>query len=99
MSRQSEKNWRLIGAVFLSSILITLLFWNIVPASLQANESSDYIYFYEPVAQNLLAGHGLTTANGEFATAYPPGYPLLLAIVKSPSWLLFLERFACFGAW
>jgi 4-amino-4-deoxy-L-arabinose transferase-like glycosyltransferase len=37
------------------------------------------MYFYEPVARNILAGHGVITSNGTPALRYPPGYPLLLA--------------------
>jgi len=70
------------GMIFLvlaASVVIILLFRSILPASLAANESSDYVSFYEPVARNLLAGHGLVTNSGTAAIQYPPGFPLLLA--------------------
>lgn len=66
-------------AIFTVSLSAVLLFWAILPANLQKNESSDYITFYEPVARNLLAGKGFTHADGTVATRYPPGYPLILA--------------------
>mgnify|MGYP002146723110 CR=1 FL=1 len=56
-----------------------LLFWRFVPTGPQASENSDYLNYYEPVAQNLAAGKGLVTNNGLPGTHYPPGYPLLLA--------------------
>ena len=70
--------WPII-LVFLTSILVTLLFWAVLPAQFRINDSSDYISFYKPVAQNILAGHGLITPDGGHALRYPPGYPLLLA--------------------
>ena len=66
-------------AVFTTSILVTILFWMSLPDSFQINENSDYVAFYEPVAHNILEGHGFTLANGTPAIRYPPGYPLLLA--------------------
>jgi hypothetical protein len=69
----------LILIVLAASIVITLLFWSILPARMSANESADYVSFYEPVARNLLAGHGPVTNDGTAAVRYPPGYPLLLA--------------------
>jgi 4-amino-4-deoxy-L-arabinose transferase-like glycosyltransferase len=65
--------------VLLTSMLVTLLFWRMLPAPLQTNDNSDYTRFYEPVARNLLAGHGLVTPDGSPALRYPPGYPLMLA--------------------
>lgn len=71
----------------LCSLLAVLVFWRIVPAEAQANENSDYQYFYEPVAQNLAAGKGLVTNDGTLALHYPPGYPLLLAATfKLAAW-------------
>lgn len=73
--------------VALCSLAALLLFWRIVPADSQTNENSDYLNFYEPVAQNLMAGKGLVTNNGQPATHYPPVYPLLLAAAfKTASW-------------
>jgi 4-amino-4-deoxy-L-arabinose transferase-like glycosyltransferase len=66
--------------VFATSVLVTLLFWAILPSSFSFNESSDYATHYEPVARSLLAGNGFTIANVP-ATRYPPGYPMLLAAV------------------
>jgi 4-amino-4-deoxy-L-arabinose transferase-like glycosyltransferase len=66
-------------AVFVASVLVIVVFWRILPASLQINENSDYKSFYEPVARRVLQGTGLTHADGTPATRYPPGYPILLA--------------------
>jgi hypothetical protein len=68
------------AAVVVASILVTLVFWTILPARFQINEySPDYRRFYEPVARSILAGHGFITANGTPAISYSPGYPLVLA--------------------
>src|SRR5215831_16373312 len=68
-----------VGVVFVTSILVTFVFWMILPDTFRINESSDYISFYEPVGRNILAGRGFTRADGSPALVYPPGYPLLLA--------------------
>ena len=67
------------GLVFVTSILVTSLFWRILPDTFRINENSDYIGFYEPVGRNILEGRGFTCVDGTPAIAYPPGYPLLLA--------------------
>ncbi|MCP5118474.1 MAG: hypothetical protein GY953_47285, partial [bacterium] len=46
-------------------ILGILLFWLILPAHFQANESTDFTDFYRPVARSLLAGDGLVDHNGD----------------------------------
>ncbi|MDQ3010056.1 MAG: glycosyltransferase [Acidobacteriota bacterium] len=74
-------------AVALCSLAALLTFWRFVPSGPQANENSDYLNYYEPVAQNLAAGKGLVTNDGLPAIHYPPGYPLLLAAAfKLTSW-------------
>ncbi len=83
--------------VFALSILVTAAFWAALPVSWRSNESSDYLYFYAPVAQRLLAGQGITLADGELATRYPPGYPLLLAGVFALAELLDLPQETVLG--
>jgi len=65
-------------AIFAASILVTVGFWQILPASFRVNEGSDYIVYYEPVARNLVAGKGLTL-DGQPDISHPPGYSLVLA--------------------
>lgn len=78
---QPGQLWWPIAAVFATSILVTVLFWTILPATVQINESGDFSTFYEPVARNILAGRGFTLPDGTPAIRYPPGYPLLLAAI------------------
>lgn len=61
------------------SILVTIVFWTMLPATFRKNENSDFITFYEPVARNILAGRGFTLLDGTPAIRYPPGFPLALA--------------------
>jgi len=69
--------------VFLSSFLVTSLFLFLLPESWRSNESSDYIYLYEPLARNLVAGNGYVDVDSSntLATYYPPGYPAILALL------------------
>jgi uncharacterized membrane protein len=50
---------------------------------LQEDLNNDFSTYYRPVAKNLLDGRGLVTTTGEFASRYPPGYPLILAGVSA----------------
>jgi 4-amino-4-deoxy-L-arabinose transferase-like glycosyltransferase len=70
-----------LPVVIACALLITLAFWAVLPAGLRGNTNSDFDTFYEPVARSLLAGEGLTTAEGRPALRYPPGYAALLALV------------------
>ncbi len=69
----------LVLAVFVVSILVTVVFLRVLPSSFRLNEQSDYHAFYEPVARSILAGRGLSRGYENPATEYPPGYPLVLA--------------------
>jgi hypothetical protein len=60
-------------------VACTLTFWVVLPAAYRVSESSDFASFYEPVAQRILAGQGITTESGAVAMRYPPGYPVVLA--------------------
>lgn len=83
---------RIALVVFFLSTLVTAAFWAALPQSWRSNESTDYLHFYEPVAQRLLLGQGITLPNGALATRYPPGYPLLLAVVFGLAELLSLPQ-------
>jgi 4-amino-4-deoxy-L-arabinose transferase-like glycosyltransferase len=65
--------------VFIASIMVTILFWTVLPDDYQINENSDYLSFYEPQARKILKGEAFAQTNGTVATRYPPGFPLLLA--------------------
>jgi 4-amino-4-deoxy-L-arabinose transferase-like glycosyltransferase len=87
MLRSESSSW-LIAIVFVATILATLLFWTILPARYRVNDNIDYITFHEPVARNIIAGHGFIVKEGEPAIRFPPGYPLLLAGIFKLSDLL-----------
>ncbi|MCB1017172.1 MAG: glycosyltransferase family 39 protein [Acidimicrobiales bacterium] len=65
--------------LLLGQVVVLGAFRMALPADLAANEGSDYLAFYRPVAGQLADGDGLVTEEGEAATRYPPGYPVVLA--------------------
>jgi 4-amino-4-deoxy-L-arabinose transferase-like glycosyltransferase len=60
------------------AILAHAVFLLLLPAAWQKNQSSDYVEYYEPVAQKLAAGAGLVLGSKP-ALRYPPGIPMLYA--------------------
>lgn len=66
-------------AIFASSVLVTVVFWAVLPGTLRVTMDTDYAGFYAPVARNIAAGNGITQGDGSPAIRYPPGYPLLLS--------------------
>jgi 4-amino-4-deoxy-L-arabinose transferase-like glycosyltransferase len=77
--RADERPW--LDCLVLAAITVALLgmFWIALPARFQANQNYDYTCCYETVARNWIAGNGFIYPNGNFASAYPPGFPVLLA--------------------
>jgi 4-amino-4-deoxy-L-arabinose transferase-like glycosyltransferase len=73
------KLFKPIVIVFLLSMFIIVLFLVALPNRI--NESADYITYYKPVALNILSGNGLITNKGNIALRYPPGYPMILALL------------------
>ena len=75
-------------AIFAASMIVTVGFWKVLPSSFRLNEGSDYLNGYEPIARNVIAGHGFTLEPGTPETGYSPGYPLILAgIFNASRWL------------
>jgi 4-amino-4-deoxy-L-arabinose transferase-like glycosyltransferase len=75
-----------------TSILVTLLFWTVLPSRFLMNELTEYHTYYEPVARNILAGRGFLVENQTPAILYPPGYPLILAGIFGLADLLALSE-------
>jgi hypothetical protein len=73
---------------FIVGVSVPTVFRLLLPGDLAVAESSDYRDFYEPVARSLVSGHGFAIAPGTPAVAYPPGYPVLLALVFGAARLL-----------
>lgn len=71
----NKRDWLIVLlTASLFSVFILLL-----PPEYRENESTDYLNYYLPVAQNIVRGQGMTVLDGSPAVRYPPGYPLLLA--------------------
>ena len=85
--------------VFLLSAIVTAAFWAVLPQSWRVNESSDFIYYYDPVARQILGGKGLTLPSGDLALRYPPGYPAVLVIVLGISNSLGISQATAMSAW
>lgn len=67
------------AAVFVSALLVTLVFWIFLPPEFQKIESRDYFAFYEPEARSIAAGHWSELSGSQLPTRIPPGYPIFLA--------------------
>ena len=61
------------------TLVILGVFWMALGADFLANESYDYRCCYEPAARNWMSGKGFAYNDGNFASAYPPGFSVLLA--------------------
>lgn len=71
---------KLAGAlVFFFSILVTMVFWVLLPPEFQRIESRDYFAYYEPEAKSIAAGHWADLSGAQLPTRIPPGYPIFLA--------------------
>jgi len=67
-----------IAGLLVLSVLTQIGFLALLPNSFKTNDNSDFFMFYAPVAQNIVAGHGLVV-NGKLPSRYPPGFPAFLA--------------------
>ncbi|GAF80565.1 unnamed protein product, partial [marine sediment metagenome] len=74
-----NRTWLLYLGVFVASAAFFSAFWMLAPASIVPPAATDYVRHYAPVAENLLAGQGLTDRFGKPAMWFPPGYSCLLA--------------------
>ena len=68
-----------VPAIFVAAVLLQVLFLAVLPKSFSSNNSRDFVDFYNPAAQNLVAGKGLVVTSGRFLTLYPAGFPVFLA--------------------
>jgi len=91
----SQHRKTLLLFIFSISILIQLIFLSVFPPATQRNQSSDYLNFYEPAAQNILIGKGIVDMQGNLSIRYPPGYPVILSIIFELADLTGLNRFDC----
>jgi 4-amino-4-deoxy-L-arabinose transferase-like glycosyltransferase len=88
----SDAGWQ--AALVLAGLAILLAFWTALSGPWQENQNYDYVHYYRPYAERILAGHGFVGEKGEVNAHYPPGFPLVTALVLSwASW------FGEGGAW
>jgi hypothetical protein len=77
--RVSERQrFQLLSLSAVVALIAHLLFLLLLPQPWRRNQSSDYIQYYEPVAQSLIAGNGFYL-HSKPALTYPPGIPMLYA--------------------
>lgn len=101
----SDNQTKLPALIFVGALLLVLIFWLVIPFN-ENGENVDYLHYYAPVARNIVAGAGITLDGVEIATRYPPGYPLILALVfKFAAWFslptqltLAIFNLLCYGA-
>ena len=55
-----KHDWAAATVLFVLAVAVAALFWSLLPAEYRENQSTDYTSSYEPVAQALLSGRGLT---------------------------------------
>lgn len=84
--------------LFFGQVVVLTAFRLALPADVAANESSDYIGFYRPVAERIADGDGIVSGeDGTPATRYPPGYPVLLGTTFLAADAVGLDREAIVG--
>ncbi|HEX7511018.1 MAG TPA: glycosyltransferase family 39 protein [Chitinivibrionales bacterium] len=76
---------------FFIPVAVIVFLWLMAHGSFQKNENEDYFVFYLPVAQSIVNGNGITL-NGKLAAEYPPGYPVLLAVVLFTAQILHIDQ-------
>lgn len=81
----------LIFSLILLSAALQTAVMQFLPPAAERNTNGDYHFFYGPVAKNLAAGKGLTDSRGNFATAFPPGFPVMLAFQFKAAGVLGIE--------
>lgn len=99
-----KRDLTVAAGLFFLAMVISAVFWSLLPGEFRGNQSTDYLNHYEPVARSIAAGRGITL-DGVIATRYPPGFSVLLAIVfRLSEWLnvpeglvLLVFRLVCAG--
>ena len=86
----SHRRLLIFSLIVFSIVLQTTVLYFLPPARAR-NHNGDFIYFYGPIATNLAAGKGLVDDKGEFATVFPPGFPVMLAFQFKAAAILGVE--------
>src|SRR5712692_2535039 len=69
----------MMATIFLCAVVVQAGFLLVLPSAAKGNDSTDYVEYYAPVAENILNGKGMIDPSGKLGTLYPPGYPVFLA--------------------
>jgi len=72
---------RALAILFVAALVLNGLAAALMPQRFRPAEETDYVQWYAPVADSIVAGRGLADPEGGPAMRYPPGYPLILAAV------------------
>ena len=69
----------LLFFLIIATIIIQSIFLTFLSSPEDRNQNLDYTRYYEPVAENIMEGKGVVDDNGNVATYWPPGFPLILS--------------------
>lgn len=74
---------RLLVAIVLLPLLLQAAFLALLPDRWRQPLGDDYVFHYAPIAQSILSDGAISNpiVGGGVATVYPPGYPLILALI------------------
>ena len=77
--------------LFILCFIISISFYLLIPQSYKINESSDYIGYYKPVAENIVNGIIPEGINHELGYGYPIGFPIILSFLIQISRLISID--------
>jgi len=63
----------MMATIFLCAVVVQAGFLLVLPSAAKGNDSTDYVEYYAPVAENILNGKGMIDPSGKLGTLYPPG--------------------------
>lgn len=85
---------KLLAVIFLAALVGSLSFLTFLGKTGPAGQlvpGNDYVSFYEPVAENILQGKGISLEGG-LDLRYPPGYPIFLSAIFALAKILGVDK-------